>query len=262
MASLFGYTSTAEYEIAKQTAKQVAENMAELLREVKDELKKEKSSSKALRSEVRELKKYTAKYIKANSDLERNIQTEQEDHACTKGLLAFSKNETKKAAAAVNSFVREGYSVDDPTRLVKDCPKNHSTWIIQWVKYMRSANLLDRLNDTSVALNEAKEANKVIAAEKKALSQELDEAKTELKEERENFVVLLRRAKEKNDALERDLTDAKARDKVMMNLLETAQKQTKEAQDQSKRVQTGAMVMDWMNKKRKFNPALTDGSDE
>ena len=38
MASLFGYTSTAEYEIVKQTAQRVAKNMAELLREAKDEL--------------------------------------------------------------------------------------------------------------------------------------------------------------------------------------------------------------------------------
>lgn len=259
MASLFGYTSTAEYEIAKQTAKQVAENMGELLREAKDELQKEKSTSKELRRHVAKLKREKA-------ELERNIQTGERDHACTKGLLAFSKDQMVQATGAVCNLASEAYGVDQPSCLVnKHVEKRDartSMPIIKLCEWMAAHNLKGRLNDTSVALNEAKEANKVIAAEKKALSQQLDEVNTELQNERENFVAALRKCKEKHDALERDVTDAKANIRFMQATVKESQELTRNAQDQLKTVQTGSMVMDFMRKKRKFNPALTDVSDE
>jgi len=259
MASLLGYTSTRDYELVKRTAKQVAENMAELLREAKDELQKEKSTSKELRRHVAKLKREKA-------ELERNIQTGERDHACTKGLLAFSKDQMVKATGAVGNLVSEAYGVDQPSRLVNNLVEKRDARtampIIKLCKWMTAHNLKGRLNDTSVALNDAKEANKVIAAEKKALSQELDEAKAELKNERDQFVATLRKCKEKHEALERDLADAKANIRFMQDTVKESQELTRNAQEQLKTVQTGSMVMDFMRKKRKYNPALTDVSDE
>ena len=96
----------------------------------------------------------------------------------------------------------------------------------------------------------------------KALSQELDEAKAELKNECDQFVAALRKCKEKHEALERDLADAKANIRFMQKTVMESQQLARNAQDQLKTVQTGSMVMDFMRKKRKFNPALTDQTDE
>ena len=112
MASLLGYTSTADYNAAIGAAKRIAD----LLKEAKDELQKEKSTSKELRRHVAKLKREKA-------ELERNIQTGERDHACTKGLLAFSKDQMVKATGAVCNLVSDAYGVDQPSRLINSLVK-------------------------------------------------------------------------------------------------------------------------------------------